>query len=224
MCNQADQDKIEAIVEGFMLGDTSFTAFDATKEARKQGITERHGVIKRIVHRFMDNEDANDYPNTSVYEKTLIKTPTGNAYLYHPENETAPSRWGFPEDEVDDGDDASVDPDPVQVPAAKSASALLKQQDPNISLIQKQLVDSEARLPVYKNLLSELNANWGDVIYVSTNGILSKKASDGAVAYGVNADGRIRISQSVLQDIFGNGYNGTFELHVVKDEIRIYAL
>jgi hypothetical protein len=212
MCNADNAVIMQEVVEEFVQDERAFTAFDATQEGMQRGTTERHRSLKGQVHANMQSGLSD-----GSYERSLIPTPTGDAWLYHPA-----------------GYDVQKHAQRLQIDAAQSAGRMSRNSTayPKTGKSdgeQKQRqIDNDGRLNIPVDFLVSIGCRAGATIQVgSVNDemVLSKKLGDDAVAdYVVNGDGRVRVGQSVLENvlsIIAVSPNRTFNIMLDKDLKRI---
>ena len=189
-----------------------FTAYDITREARARGATEYHGQMKGAVHaRWYDLQN-------NGYTRSLINTPTGDAWLYHPAGDDITEytknlnqnalALGVPSPNT-----ALPSPNTapaVATPAAVTPSFSVSQPTPGTAsaatTFKKQAVDSEGRLPIYADQIAALKVKPGGrvAVYAGSTHRLAivapaipyngKKIAE----YTVNKDGRVRINSDIL--------------------------
>ena len=197
---------VEDVIQSKVAAGESFTAYDVTRVAHNNGASEDHSVLKHIVHmqrKFM--QDSN-------YGRTLIPTPGGSAFLYHPS-----------------GADIQTIIDRINgvAPVSVAPTATVVGQ----VVVKNQAVDSDGRLPVYGDMLAAICADPGDevglvfddvaqTITISAPGVSGATPDD---TYTVNSDGRIRIAPNVLA-IHCNSASGTFEITGDDEQIIIKPL
>jgi len=183
MCNPDNTQIMEEVVSDFINVGKSFTAFDATQEGMRRGTTERHSHLKGQVH-----ANIRSFIRNGSYERSLIPTPNGNAWLYHPTGVDVQSY---------------IDNNIVTVNNNRPADPVTPLTD---NTVKKQVVDSEGRLPIYGDMLKEIDCKPGMTVevVVSSNKISIAQFHPGPASsddhYKVNADGRIRISAKVMNE------------------------
>ena len=243
MCNQANADIMVDVVADLINDEKSFTAFDSTQEGMRRGTSERHSDLKGQVHGGMRNE-----VNAGTYERTLISTPTGDAWLYHPTG-TDPSTYldgkgwastqpssaqpssrqpiSQPVAAADDDDD-----DDVQDPAVSRRSAIsgrsnriLDRLRTKSALAKVQNIDAEGRLPVYGDMLRQIGLGPTMIVEVGEHSgavVLAAKVGYAERSYMVNGDGRIRLNGDLLERILGKPASSlTVTVNPSMQQIRV---
>lgn len=70
---------VNKIVTDLVAQDKPFTAYNIFQECQKQGVKTPYGDLKKIIR-----DATSNYTKTNVYKVSKVKTPTGEALLYHP--------------------------------------------------------------------------------------------------------------------------------------------
>ena len=154
MCTTANAILIDQIIEDWADKELMFTAFDVTQEGKARGTTERHGQLKSAVHGNWDN-----LRYSRNYSRTLIQTPGGQAWLFHPDGgDISDYTDKFDIDQPDDDDDGLASPNTYGTPAPSVAAP--SGQNVNIT--------KEGRLNVGPDLLAPLGVSNGDFVMVYT--------------------------------------------------------
>ena len=181
MCNTSNAVIMATVVEDLVENGQAFTAFDATQEGMQRGTTERHRSLKGQVHANMKSVLAD-----GSYEKSLVPTPTGEAWLYHPA-----------------GYDVQGHIDDMQSVVKKDVDPSKPVDDDGEEKLQRS--DSEGRLPIYGDMLRAIGCfprHSVQVGNVNDEMVISKDLGiDAEKAYTVNADGRIRIGPIMLESV-----------------------
>ncbi|MFN4261528.1 MAG: hypothetical protein ACK4RK_19770 [Gemmataceae bacterium] len=81
MADRATRQLVEQILREKTTNGELFTAFDVTQEARRRGLTQRHSVVRDLVHDFFTHSVTN-----IPYTRTLMTIPgaAAQAWVYHP--------------------------------------------------------------------------------------------------------------------------------------------
>ena len=183
MCNASNAVIIEDVVNSLTDEDKAFTAFDATQEGMQRGTTERHKHLKGQVHANMQSRLAD-----GTYERSLIPTPSGDAWLYHP-----------------DGYDVQNYIDSMKSPVQNIGRQPRDAVDAADASQKYQQKDKDGRLPIYANMLKAIGCGPFTIIQVGSINdemvIAEDLGNDAEQTYKVNADGRIRIGPRMLERI-----------------------
>jgi len=183
MCNTLNAGIIDEVVTDFINLEKPFTAFDATQEGMRRGTTEQHGQLKGEVHAIMSGFDVGQY------KRSMILTPSGKAWLYHPPGYDVQSYIDNMTDIV--AVNSSTPADPV-TPISGNTD------------VKQQSIDNEGRLPIYGDMLKDINCDPGtnvEVVQINDKLIIGlKRFKSDLPSYKVNQDGRIRVSAKVMNE------------------------
>lgn len=196
MCQIANATIVTQVVSEKVQANLPFTAFDITRESKMRGATEFHGAMKGEVHNQWD-----DLRNNSNYTRTLIPTPTGDAWLYHPNGYDIQSYIS----EINGG--TPVNSMSTVAPAVTPVTTVG-------AAVKTQTTDIHGRLPIYGDMLKQIGALPGqDVdVFISSNGKDSTMeihrvgsapawSTSPKCTYEVNSDGRIRIGPRFINEM-----------------------
>lgn len=168
-----------------------FTAFDVTRTARAANggkFLARHKVLKAVVRRMFQSQE---FP--ANYSRELVDLGSIQTFVYHPDG-TDPQSYD-PQALFPDGDVSQPAP-AVSSPADGNAT------DGNAT-------DAESRLNIPQKLLATMNLSKGDKVYIELDNtekeikITPIPVSADYDTLTINANGSIRISQTVLVRAFG---------------------
>ena len=190
MCTVANAVLVESIVKIFIVADKMFTAFDITTAAKAQGADEGHRDLKGCIHKMFSTGEIQHLG----YERTLIDIPSGSppqAWLYHLPTDD-PS--GYADKLNDDlaGDGPATDgvaTTPVTTPVIAQNETVLR------------YTDVDGRLCIPTHFLAQLGLTTGDSAEVQPGKEkieIGPHMPQAVKSFGVNADGRIRISEKML--------------------------
>ena len=189
-CDPTNVQIVKDVIAGLVEGNEMFTAWDVTTASKKAGATQFHSDMKNVVHdAYIDGE-------MSGYSRTLIPTPTGDAWLYHSGGADLQSFIAH----------INGKPAPIAYPAMPAADPIVGSMTALPSVIKKQAIDADGRLPIYEDMLEGINARTGETVFVNIHPdrivVCNPSWSAGPDhMYSVNSDGRVRISPSILENI-----------------------
>jgi len=215
MCQTANATLIDTVVDEFVQQQKLFSAYDITREAKSRGATEYHGQMKGQVHaRWGDLQ-------TTGYTRSLVPTPTGDTWLYHPIHADIQPYI----DSVNGNQSSTALPSPNTAPTPSlsvSAPTVATSGD-----VKNQSTDAEGRLPIYNDQMSTLGAAAGDKVnvYVDkgqsiTLTLPTNNSSTPYAEYTVNADGRVRLSNKILAAYLPS-VSGVYRVSTTKDNIIV---
>lgn len=231
MCNQSNFEAIGDIINDFVAEDRCFTAFDVTEEGKERETTdETYRHLKGAVHA------RHAELLKQSYTRTLIPTPSGNAWLYHPVGaDIQPEIDRINAD--DDSNDNDLLPSPNQIASAAPAAMGTSQVTPQTQTAvvdeetsrSKAVTDVENRLHISSAEVKTANFTPKQVVAVvkTFQGLKIVVDPEPQVTplklYNVNADGRLRISKNVLEQCFGETLagRGSFEIEAIAGCISI---
>lgn len=233
MCMTANSSLIDSIVDELVAKLDMFSAYDVTRAAKQRGATENHFQMKSAVHsRWFDLQN-------NGYSRSLVPTPTGDTWLYHPVGADTQSYI----DRVNQGQSGNLPspntsphlPSPNTSPAAPVAtSPSLTSAPASLSTssgtsVKTATTDMDGRLPIYSDQLTEIGAKPLSVLFVfvpKTGAIIvtkgaSKSLGSPIASYTVNKDGRVRLSSRILQAAFGTL---TYKQYNIKTDLSENAI
>jgi len=247
MCNTLNIDpanvtRLEVVLAEMVGSDQMFTAWDITSRAKKQGATQFHRDMKDFVHAKFDDGELNPHD----YTRTLVPTPTGDAWLYHKvgadiksyvdhiNSQPAPSVPPFGFDPAQYANTSPAAAAAVQTASAASMTAVSAAPVTAASMtavtptVKTQPIDADGRLPVYADTLAEINAAPLSTVFVFSQpgvGLYIKTPDNSGTkpthVYTVNKDGRVRISESVLADF--KSPTGVYNVTVENGSVVVKA-
>lgn len=218
MTQAANERAILDIIEEFVDEGKSFTAFDITQEGYKRSTTQgTHGTLKNLVHATM-----NQFFISHDYDRSLITTPTGNAWLYHPTNDDISAYTN--QLDVTDGHDSDDDDDAIPSPNDDDFSDADNSASSTVVAAKKtaMLATRDDRLNIPKNYLTQVGLDAGSNVKVAFDTdkvVLSKISDDDEATLSVNSDGRLRLNLTQLKDL--NAASGAYSIQITADSIEI---
>lgn len=233
MCMTANSTLIDSIVDELVAKLDMFSAYDVTRAAKQRGATENHFQMKSAVHsRWFDLQN-------NGYSRSLVPTPTGDTWLYHPVGADTQSYI----DRVNQGQSGNLPspntsphlPSPNTSPAApvvtspSLTSATASLSTSSGTSVKTATTDTDGRLPIYGDQLVDIGAKPFSVVYVfvpKTGAILvagqgRSNLGKPFASYTVNKDGRIRLSSRILQAAFGTL---TYKQYNIKTDLSENAI
>lgn len=220
----------------------TFTAWDITSRAKKQGATQFHNDMKSFVHDKFENGDL----SVLDYTRTLVPTPSGQAWLYHKvgadiqpyvdhiNSQPAPSvpPFGFNPAQYASTNAVAAQQattaTQASMTAVNAAPVTAASMTAIAPVVKRQAIDGDGRLPIYADTLSEIGAKeLGTVmVFVEKNvGLYIQNPNNTGTkpshVYTVNKDGRVRLSASVLADF--KSPTGTYTVTVENDKVVVKA-
>jgi hypothetical protein len=219
-------------------GGEMFTAWDITSRAKKQGATQFHRDMKDFVHEKFDDGSL----GVLDYTRTLVPTPTGDAWLYHKvgadiqpyidhiNSQPAPSvpPFGFDPAQYAAQTPAATAATQASMTAVAAAPVTVASMTAVQPSQKRQAIDSDGRLPVYADTLGEIGAKpLGTVMVFTQPGVglyIQNPDNTGTKpnhVYTVNKDGRVRLNPSVLADF--KSPTGTYTVAVENGKVVVKA-
>lgn len=176
-------DKVIALIVTLTGQNTVFTAFDITKQLRREhpGLSVPHPDVKGfVVANYLTDDNF-----AEVYEKECIELKTGDrAIVYYP-NDATPY-------------DHPMAVQPASVPAAVNAASPAAAPDTDLTI--------HNRLNIPISLLDKLGLVPGKLVRIETdNGVMSltEVTASTVETLNINADGRLRLNARTLTNAFG---------------------
>jgi hypothetical protein len=195
MCNLLDPtvaSVVDTVIQEKIDAGDPFTAYSITQEVRKRGHRAYHNDVKPAVH----EPYLNGTYSAKDYTRTLIHTPTGDAYLYH--------KVGYDVQSYADNLNGTQQPSSpaVATPAGPATVASLSVVQPSNAVTKT--VDVQGRLRLSPSLVKSIGGTRLGTVAVYAVGpnlevsVPSYNSATPYCTYTVNKNGRVRISRNVL--------------------------
>jgi hypothetical protein len=189
MCDQANAQIIQDIMYEWTAQKRMFTAWNVTQEGKVRGTTESHSHLKSAIHSMWN------IMASMGYDRSLINTPTGDAWLYHPVGADISAYT----------DQFASTNDVGTVGASNVTSPANNQPDQDVNGDRIATVDSDGRLNIFGDLLQKAGLDSKQAAYVCGcgNRICIKERPgivDASKVLFVNSDGRIRLGKLTLMN------------------------
>ena len=218
---------VDAALTELAQGGEMFTAWNVTANAKRNGATQYHNDMKGLVHEAYEDGTLQQLD----YTRTLINTPTGEAWLYHKVGANIAEFVAF----INNNPPPSVPPAAAKTTPTDSATSSMSVAPPDpaaptaASGAKSQSVDAEGRLPLYADTLRDIGANPGNTVLVyitptKVDVVLAANATPNSKpnhTYIVNADGRVRLSKTTLLSLLSK--TGTYTVSVNGNVIEVVA-
>ena len=200
MCTAQSLNIIWKVVDQKLQRRDMFTAYEVSEEARRNGMAERYGIVKKQVHRMIQNSIASSVGIN--YERTLIDIDDekGQAILYYP-SECDPAVYIPMTGEVPASIDATA-PAGAAIPAGVTMPA--GTAIPTGSPAPATTCDKYGRYCIRANVVRDAGFSVGDTVRVEvgTNRIVVSNGISG-VPYKVDKDSNVRIAPRRIREAFG---------------------